>query len=313
MKIKKFFYSLGITTSLYFYTNANAVDNQKIIPFIEYKNITITPADFRAALAGYPYQYREEIAQHTKQVNDIINHVFLYRVLAQEARDLKLEQDPEVQKQIQIAIETALGKARLNLLRQQALAKDPDYETLAKEQYQANKDQYQLPAQVEVAHIIIKPKEESEVAEKQASQLAEKVRTIALEKKQPFSDLALEYSQDPSVKENKGDVGWISKGDTVPSFEEAAFDLEKIGDISPVVKTKYGYHIISLKGRKPARLQSFTEVKDRLIQGIKTDYKEQITQQHIEAINKAKEVEVNYEAINEFIQSMKQKNKDSNS
>ncbi|WP_264694141.1 peptidylprolyl isomerase [Candidatus Nitrosacidococcus sp. I8] len=297
---------------MYFYTNAHAVDNQKIVPFIEYKNITVTPADFGAALAGYPYQYREEIAQHAKQVNDIINHVFLYRVLAQEARDLKLEQDPEVQRQIQIAIETALGKARLNLLRQQALAKDPDYETLAKEQYRANKDQYQLPAQVDVAHIIIKSKENNEAAEEEAKQLAEKIQKQALEKKQSFADLALEYSQDPSVKENKGDIGWIAHGDTVEPFEETAFALKKIGDISPVVKTQFGYHIVSLKGRKPARLQSFNEVKDSLIQSIKTNYAEQITQQHIEAINKAKEVEVNYEAINEFIQSMKQKNKDSN-
>ncbi|RLD16515.1 hypothetical protein DRI50_01720, partial [candidate division KSB1 bacterium] len=64
-----------------------------------------------------------------------------------------------------------------------------------------------------------------------------------------FSDLALEYSEDPSVKKNKGELGYFSKGDMVKPFEEAAFKA-KVGEVVGPVKTRYGFHLIKIEDKK---------------------------------------------------------------
>ncbi len=64
-----------------------------------------------------------------------------------------------------------------------------------------------------------------------------------------FSDLALEYSEDPSVKKNKGELGYFSKGDMVKPFEEAAFKA-KVGEVVGPIKTRYGFHLIKVEDKK---------------------------------------------------------------
>lgn len=71
-----------------------------------------------------------------------------------------------------------------------------------------------------------------------------------------FAALAMEYSQDPGSGKNGGDLGWFGKGRMVKPFEEAAFGLKNIGDISAPVKSQFGWHIIKLTGRKTEKDQS---------------------------------------------------------
>ncbi|WP_143962583.1 peptidylprolyl isomerase [Litoribacter populi] len=79
--------------------------------------------------------------------------------------------------------------------------------------------------------------------------MAEKLKTEA-EEGSDFNSLALEYSDDPTVEENKGDLGYFTALTMVQPFEDAAYNL-KVGDISDPILTNYGYHIIKLQDRKP--------------------------------------------------------------
>lgn len=115
--------------------------------------------------------------------------------------------------------------------------------------YKANPDQFKSPERVRVRHILIKVAEEAdqktrEEAKKKIESILEKAR----KKDADFAELAKTYSEGPSAKHG-GDLGFQPRGRLVPAFEKVAFSL-KPGEISDVVKTRFGYHIIKLEARE---------------------------------------------------------------
>lgn len=285
---------MGITLFLGIEGSFAVADNPQETALIRYGETVVTQADFQAELATVPEQYRAGLQASGKRIHQLLDKIFVYRVLAQEARELGLDKDPLLRRQVKLAVEEVLGRARLEHLREQALAANPDFEALARERYRVNKDKYRLPERVKVSHILIKTDGRSE---KEARELAEKVRTLALAGKQSFSDLALEYSDDPSVKQDEGSLGFISRGRTVKPFEDAVFALQQPGEISPIIKTHFGFHIIRLEERQPPRLQSFEEVREKLVQNVKETYLNNIVQTHLSKIRDADGIKMNQKAL----------------
>jgi len=132
-----------------------------------------------------------------------------------------------------------------------------------KVQYQQNIQQYQVPNHVHVEHILLmtvgnKTDAEVEEIKKKAEDILNQVKKGA-----KFEDLAKKYSEDPGTKDKGGDLGWLIQGQTVPEFEKAAFSLQK-GQISDLVKTQYGFHIIEVLEKETAHTKPFEEVKESL-------------------------------------------------
>ncbi|MGE0762029.1 MAG: SurA N-terminal domain-containing protein [Bdellovibrionales bacterium] len=130
--------------------------------------------------------------------------------------------------------------------------------------YNDNPMAYAEPEQVRARHILIsvdrsKPGAEAD-AKKKIEALAEKVKVG------DFAKLAQENSDDTATKVKGGDLGYFSKGRMVPEFETAAFGTE-VGKISAPVKSDFGFHLIKVEDRKPARNKSFDEVKETLAKG----------------------------------------------
>jgi peptidyl-prolyl cis-trans isomerase D len=126
------------------------------------------------------------------------------------------------------------------------------------EYYQNNIDIYQVPEQRHARHILLKASEEdsAERHQEQAKKAGE-IQKLA-KKGGDFSALAREYSEGPS-KDSGGDLGFFSAGQMVPAFDEAVFAMQP-GDISEVVKTQFGYHIILLEKIQPAKTRPLGEV-----------------------------------------------------
>ena len=135
-------------------------------------------------------------------------------------------------------------------------------EEVLKKQYQDNIQQYQVPNQVHVQHILFKTvgQTDAEVAEtkKKAEDVLKQAR-----KGVKFDELAKKYSEDPGSKDKGGELGWIRQGQTVPEFEKEAFSLAP-GQISDLVRTQYGFHIIKVLEKQTAHTKPFEEVKDSL-------------------------------------------------
>ncbi|WP_422448452.1 peptidylprolyl isomerase [Thermoanaerobacterium sp. DL9XJH110] len=117
-----------------------------------------------------------------------------------------------------------------------------------KKYYNDNRDSFKLPSpEIRASHILLPTEEE-------AKKVLSELKAGA-----DFAELARKYSTDPGTKDKGGDLGYFGKGQMVPEFEKAAFSL-KPGEVSDVVKTKYGYHIIKVTGERTSL--AFEDVKD---------------------------------------------------
>ncbi|MCX6590924.1 MAG: peptidyl-prolyl cis-trans isomerase [Acidobacteria bacterium] len=130
--------------------------------------------------------------------------------------------------------------------------------------YEDNKERYRTPERVQVRHILLK------TTDKGPAQVAEAQKKIEdllkqVQKGADFADLAKKNSEDPGSAINGGDLGFVTKGQMVANFEAAAFALKTPKQLSPVVKTEYGFHILQLTAREDARLRPFEEVRNELI------------------------------------------------
>src|SRR3984885_2853306 len=152
--------------------------------------------------------------------------------------------------------------------------------------YNQHRDQYRVPEQAKVSHILIKtplPGPDGKVDEKGVAEAQKRAEDILKQIKggAKFEDLAKKYSEDvPSAKEG-GSLGWIGKGRTVPEFEKAAFSLPK-GQISDLVKSSYGFHIIRVDDRQDAHMKTLEEVKDQIEPILKQQKAQQIAQKQAE-------------------------------
>ena len=126
--------------------------------------------------------------------------------------------------------------------------------------YNDNLELYSTPEQVRASHILLKTagKKEEEVKAK-AEQILKELKAGA-----DFAALAKKYSEDEASAKLGGDVDYFSKGKMDPAFDEAAFKLEP-GELSDVVKSQYGFHIIKLTDKKPATTRTLDEVRPQIV------------------------------------------------
>lgn len=131
-------------------------------------------------------------------------------------------------------------------------------EAEVKAAYEAGKDRYQQAEERRASHILITAKNDGEkaAARKKAEELLKEVRKTPAK----FADLAKQHSQDPGSAGNGGDLGYFGRDAMVKPFEDATFSL-KNGEISDVVESDFGYHIIKLTGIKPAKLLPLESVR----------------------------------------------------
>lgn len=134
--------------------------------------------------------------------------------------------------------------------------------------YDQHREEYRVPEQVNVRHILIKtpvPAADGTVDAKGVEQARAKAQDVLaqLHAGGDFAKLAAKYSEDPGSAKNGGSLGWIGKGHTVPEFEKEAFSLPK-GATSGLVQTSYGFHIIHVDDKQDAHTKSLAEVQGQV-------------------------------------------------
>jgi parvulin-like peptidyl-prolyl isomerase len=159
--------------------------------------------------------------------------------------------------------EIEIGLEAEDLFNKRTAALKPPTDEQIKAYYDGNPDRFQQPAQVKVSHILIAVDKAATPAQK-AEKKQTAVKVLAeLKKGADFAEEAKKYSDDPGNKDKGGDLGFISKGQTVPEFEKVAFTLKK-GALSGVVETSYGFHILKVTDQKKAEKIALDQAKQNI-------------------------------------------------
>lgn len=161
------------------------------------------------------------------------------------------------------------NNVRVNLLLDKLAAEGLEItDKEAREYFEKNREDFDIPEQVRARHILVDTEEEAQEI------------ISRLEKGEDFAEIAKEVSKDTGSKDKGGDLGFFSRGEMVKEFEEAAFSL-KVGERSEPIKTSYGYHIIEKLEHKEAREVSYEEVADKVKEAIKKNKLPELRQELI--------------------------------
>ena len=247
----------------------------------------------------------------------VLDQLIAYRLLTQETRAR------------QIAVPDAEVDARLAQIRQQFPSDDAFKQTLAQQNmtveqlrdtaksdmqvskmleqevsgtaavqpqdvsafYEQNPDKFKQGERVRASHILIRTAENADAKAKQEAR-AKATEVLAQAKAgKDFAELAKHYSQDPGSAANGGDLGYFTQGQMVGAFEQAAFALAP-GSLSDVVETPFGFHIIKVADKQPARTVPLDEVKPQIEQFLQTQRRQQKTEAFINSLKSKGKVEI---------------------
>jgi peptidyl-prolyl cis-trans isomerase C len=245
---------------------------------ISASGMAIHKSEFEGAVKTLPAEYQQFAMGPGKK--QFAEDYLRMKLLAAQGAKEGLQNDPDVVRQLELMRANLLATAELKRIEKGVVISDAD----VKAYYDANKKDYE---QVHARHILIAPKGSAaappakegtkELTDAEAKAKAEEIRTKLLAGGD-FALLAKSESNDTGSGENGGDLGSFGRGQMVPEFDKAAF-AAKPGEVTPVVKTQFGYHIIKVDSHdytpleqvKPAIEKTLRQKKmQETLEGMKT-------------------------------------------
>jgi peptidyl-prolyl cis-trans isomerase C len=211
---------------------------------VEVNGAIITTDDFKKELENLP-PYLRPMAETPEGKKELVDTMVVREIIMQQAKKDGIDKSPEVAAKMEELKQRVIVEAYLKKkMEKEANISDADL----KKFYDENKDKFKTGEQVRASHILVK------------SEAAAEDILAQLKKGANFEELAKKNSIDGAAAKG-GDLGWFGKGSMIPDFEKVAFGMKE-GEMSGIVKTQFGYHIIKLTGKRPAGIRSFEESKD---------------------------------------------------
>ena len=258
---------------------------------IQGPKFSITTMDIQADALRMPQEMRSIVLAKPQTLTQMASNLYARRSMAQQAEAEALDKDPTIAAALQIARDKVLSDAFMEKMDKANEPKPEAAEAMARAAYKAKPERFKSEEQVRARHILVAGTD----AESKAK--AEKI-LADIKAGGDFASLAKEHSADKSNADKGGDLGFFTRGKMVPEFEAAAFTLAKAGDVSGVVETKFGFHIIQLQEKKSAGVRPYDEVKADLVKEIIASVKQDARVAYAQKMQQG--VTTNTEAIAEF-------------
>lgn len=247
----------------------------------------------------------------------VLDNMIGYRLIIQEAKARKIAvPDAEVDAQVAqiraqfgtdaqfqqalVAQKTTLEAVRSDTRDAMSAEKLVDGEIAAKvavkpeavtDFYQKNQDKFQQGPRVRASHILIGVPQNADAATRQQAKSKAETLLKDLKAGKDFAATAKANSQDPGSAPNGGDLGYFEQGQMVPPFEQAAFAL-KAGEISEIVETQFGYHIIKVADKQDSRVVPLEEAKQQIEQYLTQQSRQAETESFVNALKAKAKIEI---------------------
>jgi peptidyl-prolyl cis-trans isomerase C len=251
-----------------------------------YGDGTLSAEDLVVELQRLPQRSRAQMDAEARKrfVENYVLNDLLYREGLREG----LGNDADIERQV--------TDLRRRLVVQRVVRKLQDLAPVTDEQvqayYDANGDRYSTTT-IKARHILVKD-------EAKAKELQEQL------KKSPeqFADLAKANSVDTASARKGGDLGFFGRGRMVPEFEAVAFTLKTPGEISEVVKTPYGYHIIQLEERRDGEQKPLEQVKEQIRATLRNEAMQSKTKEYYDQLKQKANLQIDEAALERVAQSI---------
>jgi peptidyl-prolyl cis-trans isomerase C len=215
-------------------------------------------SDFDRIISYVPPERQKYLQTNPQQKATILKRIIEHRAIAERAKKEGFDKRPEVREQLEYSMNDYLAQEYLK----KAVLKDVAVtEEEMRKHYQENEKTYTLAAQAKARHILVKVAPNAPEADKKKAREKAEVLLKRVREGQDFAKVAEESSEDPASQKKGGDLGYFSRGRMVKPFEDVAFSM-KPGQVSEIVETQFGFHIIKLEDLKEARIRPFDEVKE---------------------------------------------------
>ena len=252
--------------------------------------VRVTKADFDAEMSRIPETERFEFMLSRTRIATLLENLLVNKVLAKEAIEEKLDQDQKVKDEILNQTEKILAKYRgQQLLRETKLK---DFTAAAREAYLVEPKKSTRPARYKPWQILVSlVGRDKDVALKRATEARERVL-----RGDELDAIATDFSDDPASKKTGGVLDLTETSDFEIPFADALKKM-KPGDVSEVVETRYGYHVIYLMEFMPEKKLSFDLMKPDLVEEARLAYLKSNYDNHLNRIRLDPALKVNTEAL----------------
>ncbi len=232
----------------------------------------ITQSELDQRLSSLPPQLQARFQNNKKQfLDELINQ----KLLLKEAQEQKVDKDEKLLTVLeQLKSELMIQR----LVEREILEKSQVTDQEVQAYFDQNKQRFVTPEQVHAFHILVPD-------EAKAKEIQKRIAGG-----EDFETVAKAESVGPSGPRG-GDLGFVGKGQLVPEFEKAAFEL-KIGDVSDVVKTQFGYHVIKVTESNPAKALEFAEVKENIKLQLQQEQQRNRLTDYIEKLKKNTKIKI---------------------
>jgi peptidyl-prolyl cis-trans isomerase C len=189
----------------------------------------------------------------------------------------------------EVRVQIQRGLAIRELIDQKVANKVVITDEETKAYYTGNPQLFKQPEQVKASHILIKVEPTADEAKK--AEARKKIKEVQQKLKSggDFAELAKEYSEGPSGARG-GDLGFFKRGQMVKPFEDVAFAM-KTNEVSDLVETRFGYHLIKVYDKKPEQTLAYADVKEKIAQRLKQEKVEKDATRYVENLKKGAKVE----------------------
>lgn len=287
--MKRFFVLVSIVLVLMLSAVLAQAEEDVLLAKIGDKKIMMS--DLKRMISYYDAEKQKILEQQPQFKATILQRIVQGMVISKIAKDNGFDMRPEIKEQIELMTNDLLAS---QYLLKEVVGKINVTDDDINLYYKAHQEEFRTPEMVRARHILIKVDKSASNDDKAKARSKAEDILKRIKAGEDFAKLASEFSEDPGSKNKGGDLGFSPKGRMVPDFEKVAFSL-KPGEVSDIVETPFGFHIIKVEEKKESIQEPIEKVKDKVKEKVFADFRKAKVDEFVEKAMKDAGVELNLE------------------